>query len=87
MTDTKEQLDHLILSLKKERDELRVKLRLAKMEAGDEWQELEKKFSKLETKAKDIGEATAQASKDMGAAAKLLGEEIGKGFKKIAAKL
>lgn len=87
MTDARKQIDKLLLSLKKDRDELRVKLRLAKMDAGDEWTELEKKLVKLEAKAKDIGEATAHASKDMGAAARLLGEEIGKGFKKIAKSL
>lgn len=87
MTNAKEHVERLLLSLKKERDELRVKLRLAKMEAGDEWVELEEKLTKLEAKAKDLGEATAQASKDMGAAARLLAEEIGKGFKKIARKL
>lgn len=87
MTDARKQIDKLLLSLKKDRDELRVKLRLAKMDAGDEWMELEKKLVKLEAKAKDIGEATAQASKDMGAAARLLAEEIGKGFKKIAKSL
>lgn len=87
MTDARKQIDKLLLSLKKDRDELRVKLRLAKMDAGDEWMELEKKLVKLEARAKDIGEATAQASKDMGAAARLLAEEIGKGFKKIAKSL
>lgn len=87
MTDAKEHIERLILSLKKERDELRVKLRLAKMEASDEWVELEEKLTKLEAKAKDLGEVTAQASKDMGAAARLLAEEIGKGFKRIASKL
>lgn len=87
MTDAKEHIERLLLSLKKDRDELRVKLRLAKMEASDEWVELEEKLKKLEAWAKDLGDATAQASKDMGAAARLLAEEIGKGFKKIASKL
>lgn len=87
MTDARKQIDKILLSLKKDRDELRVKLRLAKMDASDEWMELEKKLVKLEAHAKDVGEATAQASKDMGAAARLLAEEIGKGFKKIAKSL
>ena len=87
MNDVKEHIEKLFLSLKRDRDELKVKLHLAKMDAGDEWVELEEKLVKLEAKAKDLGEATAQASRDTGAAARLLAEEIGKGLKRIAGKL
>ena len=54
------------------------------MEASDEWQELEEKLVRLEAKAKELGGATAESSKDIGAAARLLGEEIRDGFKRIA---
>jgi hypothetical protein len=70
--------------LKQEREELRVKLHLGKMEASEEWDKLGEKITKLEAKAKDIGSVTADAAHDIGAAAKLLGEEIRDGFKKIA---
>ena len=84
MNDIKKRIDEMVKTLKQERDELRVKLQLAKMEAGDEWEKLEAKLVKLEAKAKQLGGATAEVSKDIGAAAKLLGEEIRNGFKKIA---
>jgi len=84
MNDIKKRINDMINDLKQERDELRVKLQLAKMEAGDEWKKLEAKLVKLEAKAKELGSATADASQDVGAAAKLLGEEIRNGFKKIA---
>jgi hypothetical protein len=71
-------------SLKQERDELKVKLSLAKLEAGDEWEKLEAKLAKLEAKARELGGVTVEASRDIGAAAKLLGEEVRDGFKKIA---
>ena len=48
-----------------------------------EWHELERKWGKLESKAKELGDATAESSKEVAAAAKLLGEEIGAGFKRI----
>jgi len=73
--------------LKQERDELKVQLRLARMEASDEWQELEKKWSKLEAKAKQVGNAAADSSGDIRAAAGLLGQEIKAGFKRIAKQL
>ncbi|MBL1432880.1 MAG: hypothetical protein COB94_005490 [Gammaproteobacteria bacterium] len=84
MNDIKKRINDMVNDLKQERDELRVKLQLAKMEAGDEWKKLEAKLVKLEAKAKELGSATADASQDVGAAAKLLGEEIRNGFKKIA---
>lgn len=83
MSDIKKSINEMVEELKKERDELRVKLHLAKMEAGDEWKKLDVQLVKLEGKAKELGGATAEASKDIGAAAKLLGKEIMDGLKKI----
>ena len=77
-------LKEILDELRTERDELRVRLHLAKLESSEEWQKLEHQLAKLESKAKMIGSATADASEDMGAAAKLLAEEIRDGFKKIA---
>ncbi len=87
MNDEKNRINELINDLRRERDELKVKVRLAKMEASDEWQELEAKLEKFELQAKEVGVAAAHASKDIGSAAKLLGEEIKKGFKSIAKRL
>lgn len=85
--DVSEDLEEMIEKLKEERDELRVKLHLAKMEAGDEWQELERKWSKLEAKVKKMGGAAAASTDDVRAAAQLLGQEIKAGFKRIARQL
>ncbi|MGB5337465.1 MAG: hypothetical protein WBO06_00065 [Gammaproteobacteria bacterium] len=84
MNDVRERIDAIVEELKTERDELRVKLSLAKLETSDEWEKLEAKLVKLEAKAREVGSATAAASQDVGAAAKLLGEEIRDGFRKIA---
>jgi len=84
MNDAKTHIDELVDKLKQERDELQVKLHLAKLDAGDEWDKVQSKLEKLESKAKELGGVTAETSKDIGAAAKLLGQEIRDGFKKIA---
>ena len=55
MNDIKKRIDEMILELKQEREELRVKLHLGKMEASEEWDKLGEKITKLEAKAKDIG--------------------------------
>lgn len=87
MTDVKKRIDEMLSELKQERDELRVKVHLAKLEAGDEWEKLEVKLAKLEAKTRELADATAEMSQDIGAAAKLLAEEIRDGFKKLAGRL
>ncbi|MDH5501230.1 MAG: hypothetical protein OEY72_09040 [Gammaproteobacteria bacterium] len=94
MTDIKEnfeelaeKLEEMVDELKGERDELYVRLHLAKMETSDEWQELERKWSKLQAKMKKVANATAETSEDVAAAARLLGAEIRAGFKRIARQL
>jgi len=83
MNDMKDRIDEMPDALKQERDEWKVKLELARMNAGDEWEKLEVQLEKLEAKAKELGGVAADASQDIGAAAKLLGEEIANGFKEI----
>lgn len=83
MSDIRLSVDRMVNELKHERDELKVKLHLARMDAGDEWQKLETRLAKLDAKAQELGNATAEASHEIGAAAKLLGEEIRKGLKTI----
>jgi len=87
MTDMKERIDDLVEELQQERDELRVKIHLAKLEASDEWQDIEKKIGKLQSKARSVGDATADSSKEIGAALSLLGKEIRDGFKRISREL
>lgn len=82
-----EDIEELVEKLTQERDELGVKLHLAKMDAGDEWQELEHKWSKLEAKMKQLGGTAAESGGDVRAAAELLGQEIKAGFKRIARQL
>lgn len=84
MEDVKKRVDETIAELKQQAGELRVKAHLAKMEASDEWKEIEGKLAKLEAKAKELSGVTAESAKDIGAAARLLGEEIRDGFKKFA---
>ena len=87
MVDVRERTSSLIEDIRRERDELRVKLHLAKLEASEEWQELEHKWERLEAKSKAIGAATAESSKEIAAAAKILGNEIRDGFKRIGRQL
>ncbi|MCB1751663.1 MAG: hypothetical protein KDI74_08055 [Gammaproteobacteria bacterium] len=84
MNEMKTRISRLLNELQQEKDELRLKMKLAELEASGEWLKLEAKLTKLEAKTREVGNATAEASKDIGIAAKLLGEEIREGFRKIA---
>jgi len=83
MTDFESTIDKMLNEYKKERDELKLKLHLAKLDITDEWENLESKIEHLSNKTREFKNATSDASQDIGAAAKLLGEEIGEGLKKI----
>lgn len=80
----KQRISSMVAELKQDYGELRVKANLAKLEARDELHDVETKLNKLEAKAKELGGATVEASKDIGAAARLLGEEIRESVKNIA---
>ena len=84
MDNIRVRIEEMLDELKKERDEIHVKLHLAKMDVGDEWDELGIKLARLEDRARELGGATAESSRDIGAAAKMLAEEIRDGFRLIA---
>lgn len=87
LDDLKEGIEKMAADLKVQYETMRLQAGLAKLEAIDEWHELQPKLRKLEAKTKELGEATANASKEIGAAAKLLGEEIRDGIKDVASRL
>ncbi len=87
MTEVKEQIDQIIEKFRQERDELRVRAHLAKGELLEEWEKIENKLGKLESRAKEIKAATAEASKDIASAAQLLTEELRKGFENMRKRL
>jgi uncharacterized protein YPO0396 len=82
--DLRKRIDDAVAEARREADELRVRVHLAKLEADDEWRELEAKLRELEDKAKELTGVSAEAAGDIGAAAKLLGEELRNGLKKFA---
>lgn len=65
------------------RDELRVKIHLAKLEARSEWERLEPKWWELEAKIDALETVSAEAGKGLKAAAELMIEELQKGYDRI----
>ncbi|MCP5143660.1 MAG: hypothetical protein H6978_02435 [Gammaproteobacteria bacterium] len=87
MKDFDAELDQLVQRFRSERDELRVKLHLAKEDLADEWSKLEERIEQLEVNTRDLRATTREVSKDVGAAAGLLIDEIHRGFDRIRRKI
>jgi hypothetical protein len=47
MSEQQKKLENLVHVLKQQRDELRVRMHLAKAEVRDEWDKLERRFARL----------------------------------------
>ena len=83
MTDNEGKLQAMLQKLETERDELRVKLSLAKLEAREEWEDLEKKMDQLRGRLKVVGSEAKGAGGEVKAAADVLAREIKEGFVRI----
>jgi hypothetical protein len=83
VADAKARLEELLQKLEKEREELELQLGLAKLEAREEWQEIEGKLSMLRGRLKVIGDEAKEAGGDVAAAADVLAEEVKQGFAKL----
>jgi chromosome segregation ATPase len=81
------ELSHLTENLRRERDELRLQAHLLKAELADEWHALEHRWDHFEQKAAKVSHVAADAAHEVGAAARLVGEELAQGYAKIRASL
>ncbi len=83
MSDEKSKLQSLLQRLETERDELKLKVGLAKLEAREEWQEVEAKMERLRGRMKRLRDEAEDATDDVGDALEQVGKEIRDGFNRI----
>ena len=83
MEHTKDNLKKLVDELAQQRDELNVKLQLAKAEVRDEWDKLETKWEEVKGKMATLSEEAGKATESVTTAAGLLADEIKKGYERI----
>lgn len=81
------ELEKLKEGLLQQRDELKVKASLAKLEVKDEWEKVEVKVDHWLAKLEAVGGEASEASEDVLESAKHLGEEIKAAYEKIKARL
>lgn len=83
----KEDFENLLEKLQTERDEINLKLHLASMEARQEFEEAEKEWQRLKSKAAEIADDSADTSDEFIAKAKIVGEELKDAFYRISKRL
>ena len=83
--DWKERLEGMKAKLEQERDELRVKAHLAKMDAKDEWGGMEGKWEAFKEKISEMD--FDDVTDDVAEAAGKLAEELREGYDKLKQKL
>ena len=83
MTDDRSQLDALVSSLKKQRDELALQIHLGKAEAQDEWDKLTAKLDELTSDYDPLKDAVSETADNMFSAFKLVAGEVQEGFDRI----
>jgi len=83
MSERREELERLLETLKQQRDELHLQLHLAKAEARDEWTAMEGKWQQVEQKLGQLREVAGETAEEVGVAAGLLVDEIGRGYARL----
>ena len=76
--------DDAIAKLKRERDEIALKMHLGRKDLESEWQQLEAKWTQLKAvKGPPLKEAAAETAKGLGSAMEQAADELKKGYEKI----
>ena len=75
MTGRQSNFDRLVDELEQQRDELLLKIHLAKAEARDEWEELEDKWQNLQQRLPEARKAAGESADNIGAALGLVAED------------
>ncbi|MGR8980501.1 MAG: hypothetical protein ACU84H_10480 [Gammaproteobacteria bacterium] len=83
----KDEFDNLLEKLKAERDEIELKLHLASMDAKEEYEAAEQKWSQIKQKAEEIADDTVETSEEYIAKAKIIGEELKETYSRIVQRL
>ena len=83
----KKEFEDLLENLKVQRDKVKVKIKLASMDAKDEFEEAEEKWQHVKAKALEIADDTKEVSEDFIAKAKIVGDELKDAYHRINERL
>ena len=83
MSDAKSSLDQLLSNLKQERDELKLKMHLASMDAKDEYNRLVDKCDQLSKEYEPVSKAVEDTTENVFSALGMVAEELKIGFDRV----
>ncbi len=83
MSEHSSRLDDLITSLKQERDELKLQMHLASMEAKDEYERVSGKVDELTDQYEPVKNAVEETAENVFAALGLVADELKFGFQRV----
>lgn len=83
MGQSLEQLQKIAADLKRQRDELQVKLHLAKADARDEWAKLETRWEEVKTKMETVSKEASHTTESVASGLGLVLDELKKGYDNI----
>lgn len=83
MAHSLEQLQKIADDLKRQRDELQVKLHLAKADARDEWAKLETRWEEVKGKMKAVSREASHTTESVASGLSLVLDELKKGYDNI----
>ena len=75
--------DTAMEELKRVRDELALQMHLAKADAKDEWDKLEKKWQQVQAEAKPLTDVANETVQNVGSALDLAAEELKAGYERL----
>jgi SMC interacting uncharacterized protein involved in chromosome segregation len=79
----RETLKKELQDLRTTRDELRVRLHLGKLDAQEQWEQIEKQWQHVESKLKLAGETGREVAEDIGEVTSLAVDELKEGYAKL----
>lgn len=87
MNEIRDRKEDLIARVRTERDHLKVRMHLAGTELREEWDEVEKKWQKLETKLATAKKGARETSEEVRSAMSVVGQEISEAYRRIRNRL
>lgn len=87
MAEWRDRINELMTRLEQERDELQLKMHLAKADARDELAKLDDKMAQLRERASRVDDEAKEAFGDISDAARNLAAEIKEGFERVRKQL
>ena len=83
VSEQKNALDEVISKLKQERDELKLQMHLASMEAKDEYDRVSGKVDQLTEQYEPVKDAVADSAENLFTALGMVADELKAGFKRV----